>query len=464
MTVQEQKKPLNVTVIGHTNTGKTSLIRTMLRSAEFGVIEDAAGTTRHVEQTTVSADDEVILNLHDTPGLEDSIALYLYLNKISKNSPSLSAIAVMENFIEHTSIEDPLEQEAKVIRQVLRSDIILYLIDVREPTLEKYQYELEILSKALKPIIPVFNFIAGHQQELVIWREKLASFNIYTALEFDTVVFTFEAEKRLYQKMQTLVEPYYSKLQKLINYRSKIWDQLCLSGAKRVTELIVTVACYRESKKIEEEENIINTLAADKLQTFIRNAEQSCLKDLLSIFNFSEKDVEIQKIPISNGQWKLDIFAPGILKSYGLDLGASTLKGATAGAGIDIMTAGLSLGLFSALGAIAGASWSTAKRYGKEIKASVQGTEWLCANENTLRILYLRQQQLLEKLIHRGHAAQQAVKIKDAAPEKLPYNWLEITSTLRQNPAWQKSSTARNNNKDYQKIEAKLVSQLLGKN
>ena len=167
----------------------------MLRSTEFGAIEDGAGTTRHVEQATISAGDEPILYLHDTPGLEDSNALYLHLQTINKSARSLSASAMLAEFVASTTVDDLLEQEAKVIRQVLRSDILLYIIDVREPVLEKYQYELEILSKASKPIIPVFNFIADHQPELTRWREQLAAFNIHTALEFDTVAFTFEAEK-----------------------------------------------------------------------------------------------------------------------------------------------------------------------------------------------------------------------------------------------------------------------------
>ncbi len=454
---------LNIAVVGHTNTGKTSLIRTLLRSTDFGVIEDAAGTTRHVEQATISADNEPILNLHDTPGLEDSMALFSHLEKLSKQSKTLSAIQALESFVANITNNDPLEQEAKVIRQVLRSHVLLYIIDVREPVLEKYHIELVILSKSSKPIIPVFNFIAEHTQELTRWREQLASFNIHTALEFDTVAFTFEAEKRLYQKIQTLVESYYSQLQKLIDYRAEIWNQLCLSGAKRVAELIVCVACHRESKNTKENK-MENTLAANKLQDFIRQAEQHCLKDLLSIFNFSEKDVALQKIPVSNGQWQLDIFAPGILKSYGLDAGSAALKGAAAGAGIDLMVGGLSLGAASALGAIAGASWSTFKRYGEEIKATVQGTQWLCADENTLRVLYLRQQQLLEKLVHRGHAALNTVQVEAPDTEKLPEDWTELTNILRQNPAWQEASASRNNDNQYQEIEAKLVSTLLGNN
>ena len=456
---QANKALLNVAVVGHTNTGKTSLIRTMLRSSDFGTIEDGAGTTRHVERATLSAGEEPILNLHDTPGLEDSYALFSHLKKMGSRRSS-SPTGLLGDFVANITVDDPLEQEAKVIRQVLRSDVLLYIIDVREPVLEKYRYELEILSKAAKPIIPVFNFIAGHPDELTEWREQLAVYHIYAALEFDTVAFTFEAEKRLYQKIQTLVDTHYANIQKLINYRAQNWDQLCLSGAKRVTELIITVACHRESKGAKND-TTASKLSEEKLHDFVRKAEQSCLKDLLSIYNFTEKDVAIQNIPVSNGQWELDIFAPGILKAYGLDVGSSALKGAAAGAGIDLMVGGLSLGAASALGALAGAGWSTARRYGDEIKAMMDGTEWLCADENTLRVLYLRQRQLLEKLMHRGHAAVDTVEVKVPDAEKLPDDWSEITSILRQNPAWHEASSFRNNSQQYQEVEARLVDSLL---
>ena len=451
---------LNVAVVGHTNTGKTSLIRTMLRSTEFGVIEDAAGTTRHVEQATISADTEAVLNLYDTPGLEDSRALFAHIKKLQAKSKLLLPAQVLEHFVTHVSVNDSLEQEAKVIRQVLRSDILLYIIDVREPFLEKYRLELDVLTQSAKPIIPVFNFIAGHQQELAKWRQHLAGYHMHATLEFDTVAFTFEAEKRLYQKIQTLVESHYTPLQKLIDYRAKLWNQLCLSGAKRVTALIVSVSCYRKSKATQN--NLIaDSLIEDRLHDFVRKAEQHCLHDLLSIFNFSEKDVAIQKISVSNGQWQLDIFAPGILKTYGLDVGSAAVKGAAAGAGIDLMVGGMSLGAASALGALAGAGWSTFRRYGDEIKATVKGTKWQCADEATLQILYLRQKHLLRKLMHRGHAAQETLHVDKADSEKLPADWSKLISALRQHPTWQEPSVARNNNPQYQEIEAKLVGSLL---
>ena len=46
-------KSLSLAVVGHTNTGKTSLLRTLLRDGGFGEVADASATTRHVERAAV---------------------------------------------------------------------------------------------------------------------------------------------------------------------------------------------------------------------------------------------------------------------------------------------------------------------------------------------------------------------------------------------------------------------------
>ena len=64
--------PIKLIVIGHTNVGKTSLMRTLLRDGEFGEVKNASATTRHVEAVTLYANDsKPLIILHDPPGLED---------------------------------------------------------------------------------------------------------------------------------------------------------------------------------------------------------------------------------------------------------------------------------------------------------------------------------------------------------------------------------------------------------
>ena len=45
----EQTAPLTLAVVGHTNVGKTSLLRTLTRDVGFGAISHRPSTTQHVE-------------------------------------------------------------------------------------------------------------------------------------------------------------------------------------------------------------------------------------------------------------------------------------------------------------------------------------------------------------------------------------------------------------------------------
>lgn len=60
-------KPLKLAVVGHTNVGKTSLLRTLLRDVGFGEVSHRPSTTRHVEGARLSVDGEALLELYDTP-------------------------------------------------------------------------------------------------------------------------------------------------------------------------------------------------------------------------------------------------------------------------------------------------------------------------------------------------------------------------------------------------------------
>ena len=79
-------EPLKLAVVGHTNVGKTSLLRTLTRDVSFGEVSHRPSTTRHVEGARLSVDGEPLLELYDTPGLEDAIALLDYLN--ARNAPA----------------------------------------------------------------------------------------------------------------------------------------------------------------------------------------------------------------------------------------------------------------------------------------------------------------------------------------------------------------------------------------
>ena len=67
------KSPLSFALVGHTNAGKTSLMRTLTRRADFGEVSSQPGTTRHIEALLLKAGPQTLRFL-DTPGLEDAPA------------------------------------------------------------------------------------------------------------------------------------------------------------------------------------------------------------------------------------------------------------------------------------------------------------------------------------------------------------------------------------------------------
>lgn len=446
---------INVAVVGHSNAGKTSLLRTLLRDDQFGDIDEAAGTTRYVERSAILVGDDEVLNLFDTPGFEDSSALLQVLETLAKTLDSRLSADLLRSFIARAEDYPDFEQEIKVLRQSLNSDVLLYIIDVREPLLGKYSDEVEILSMAGKPILPVFNFIAGNAEALIRWREQMAQFNLHAALEFDTVAFEFEAERRLYQKLQSLLEQHYDILQRLIDYRQEVWNKLNQAAARRIFQLIALVACYRREVSVE---GSISTVDVASMQDFVRDAEQQALRDLLTIFSFTQLDVDMQQLPVRDGQWELDLFSPRMLKDFGLNAGATALKGAAAGAGIDLMVGGMSLGAATMLGAALGAGWATARRYQQELKAVLRGHKWLCVDDDTVSLLFLRNRKLLHSLTQRGHAAQNKLRLSNEVGHTLPKRWQKMVNVLRQHPQWQRVPSSDD---EYMQLQAEVAGWLV---
>ncbi|ETD80996.1 GTPase/DUF3482 domain-containing protein, partial [Pseudomonas aeruginosa] len=197
-------EPLILAVVGHTNTGKTSLLRTLTRDRGFGEVSHRPSTTRHVEGARLSVDGEALLELYDTPGLEDAIALLDYLDALERPGERLDGPERMARLLDSNEARGRFEQEAKVVRQLLASDAGLYVIDAREPVLAKYRDELAVLAGCGRPLLPVLNFVASPQHREEEWRAALARLGLHALVRFDSVAPPLDGERRLYESLALL--------------------------------------------------------------------------------------------------------------------------------------------------------------------------------------------------------------------------------------------------------------------
>ncbi|WP_287812679.1 DUF3482 domain-containing protein [Pseudomonas sp.] len=424
-------KPLKLAVVGHTNVGKTSLLRTLTRDAGFGEVSHRPSTTRHVEGARLSVDGEPLLELYDTPGLEDAIALLDYLERLERPGERLDGPARTERFLQGSEARQRFEQEAKVLRQLLASDAGLYVIDAREPVLAKYRDELEVLNGCGKPLLPVLNFVSspGHREDQ--WREALARLGLHALVRFDSVAPPQDGEQRLYESLALLLEHARPALQRLIEDQHKQRLARQQAALRLIAELLIDCAACRRSVAGEPHD------AIQQLREAVRQREQKCVQALLKRYAFRLEDATASDLPLLDGRWGDDLFNPETLKQLGVKVGGGIAAGAAAGAGVDLLAGGITLGLAALAGAIAGGLLQTSRGYGGRLLGKLKGQRELTVDDNVLRLLALRQRQLLQALDSRGHAAMGSIEL--ATPQdqawregKLP----EALGKARAHPQW----------------------------
>lgn len=418
--------PLSLAVVGHTNTGKTSLLRTLLRDSAFGEVANASATTRHVERAAVADGGDTLLYLYDTPGLEDAGGVLDWLE--THTSARADGIERLQRFLASPEAEDIFAQEAKVLRQLLHSDAALYVIDAREPVLGKYKDELTVLSWCAKPVMPVFNFTA--ERDTAAWNDMLARRNLHVTCGFDTVAFDFEGEMRLWQSLATML-PGNNILTRLAQMRRREWQSLDRQAREEIAGFLLDAAAYKqETGEHDDPAPVLHTM-----QEAVRRLESGFQQRLLHLYRFYHSETE-------SGGWALkafrqDPFDSALLKEYGIRTGTGAAAGAAIGLGIDIATLGGSLGLGTAIGSLLGGVLPNMN----DISDKLSGRQTLHTDPETLTLLAARALDLLHALQTRGHAAQTPVSPKSGktpwSPRKLPPE----LQKARSRPRWSSLNT-----------------------
>lgn len=418
--------PLKIAVVGHTNTGKTSLMRTLLRDSAFGEVKDSASTTRHVEFSHLMINGKHWFTLVDTPGLEDPMGLIEAIDKHKENHP-LGIDRIHQFLLEH---HPEFEQEIKVIKQLLECDIALYVIDSRESVLGKYQDELSILNDCAKPIMPILNFVADKQNLQTQWREYLAKRALHAVVSFDTVAYQLDNELALLSAIQTLLPKHRKYIQHAIEARQTVWHQLNTTSAQLVADLLVDVSAWQIKLDVSATEKTTPKLA--KAQDKIRQREQRCINDLLELFAFYSEHTEAKTLPVKHAPWTSDLFDPNTLLDLGLDTGSAAAKGAGIGLTIDVFTGGLSLGTATLIGAGLG----VLAKHSQSLADTIRGYKTFKVDTNTLSAIALRQTSLVNTLKQRGHASQSDIHLSDIKNELVESNLIKLLKPAQRHPKW----------------------------
>src|SRR5690606_33358158 len=171
-----EARTISLSLVSHTNVGKTTLARTLL-GRDIGIVRDEAHVTEAAEEhTLVETPEGDRLALWDTPGFGDSARLARRLE--SAGDPIGWFVGqVWDRFRDRALWAS--QQAVRNVRE--RADVLLYLVNASEP-LSQARYiddEMRVLEWIGKPVIVLLNQLgaprpaAEEAAELEEWRRHL---------------------------------------------------------------------------------------------------------------------------------------------------------------------------------------------------------------------------------------------------------------------------------------------------
>jgi len=177
--VSDNESRIELSLVSHTNVGKTTLARTLL-GRDIGEVRDAPHVTTLSEpHEMISSPAGYVLTLWDTPGFGDSIRLAKRLRQRS-NPIGWFIAEIWDRWRDPSSWSS--QQVIKNVRD--QSDVVLYLVNASEnPADAAYVLaEMEILSWIEKPVLVLLNQMGEprpmdvEEAEKRQWQDYVAKF------------------------------------------------------------------------------------------------------------------------------------------------------------------------------------------------------------------------------------------------------------------------------------------------
>jgi len=236
--MSDEARTVALSLIAHTNVGKTTLARTLLQR-DIGEVRDEAHVTQAAERhTMIEAATGERLELWDTPGFGDSLRLARRLEQAG-NPIGWFLAEVWDRFRDRG-----FWMSQRAMRNVVeQADAVLYLVDASQPP-EAQGYldaELRVLDLIGKPVIVLLNQLgaplpeAETRAETERWRRRLAKAGcVRDVLALDAFTRCWVQEDRLLDRLEPVLpaakRPVFGRLQAAWRVRSDARLQACVEA------------------------------------------------------------------------------------------------------------------------------------------------------------------------------------------------------------------------------------------
>lgn len=365
---------IHLSLVSHTNIGKTTLARTLL-GRDIGEVADRA----HVTETT---DDYVLartpegceLILWDTPGFGNSVALAKRLK--GRANPVGWFLSEVWDRVANKSLW--LNQKAlKHVKET--SSVVLYLVNATElPDSAPYvSAEMQILEWIEKPVIVLLNQMGepkppeAEQADVDRWTNAMSAYPIVSSVLpmdafarcwvqeftlFDAIAealpeelqATFDALREVWSRKRRAA--YSASIDAMAHYIEKLSNDREIAESASVMDQIKLLG---KRLGVFKNETVHDPLGAAQTALASRAADEFCaLTDkLIAINSLNGKGVRKEILRRMQSDWKITRTVPLAPAA----VAGAVSSGTVSGLATDLATGGLSMGLGTLVGTIVGA-------------------------------------------------------------------------------------------------------------
>jgi GTPase Era involved in 16S rRNA processing len=350
MQTSNQKYP-RFAVVGHPNKGKSSIVSTLAYD-ESVHISTVPGTTTQQRSYPLTIDGVTLYALFDTPGFQRSRALLAWLTEVEV--PAHKRVDRVKRFIYEHRDNPRYNDEVELLEPILAGAGIIYVVDGSKPYGVEYEAEMQILEWCGQPSMALINLIddTNYVDE---WKRALQHYFQMVRL-FNPMEANFTQHIALLESMAQLREEWTSSIKESITIFQAYHQQKITDTAESITQLQIDALSYVASKSIDDQEasDVDRDLLMQKYKDSLRAIEKKSHQKIAKIWSHQLLEKE-SELPLLD---QMDLFSKESESLFGLSkkelIVTGMAGGALTGSGVDMLLAGSSLMLGSAIGAVVG--------------------------------------------------------------------------------------------------------------
>ena len=337
-------------IIGHPNEGKSSVLSTLAEDDSVQV-SSTPGETTVCRTFPVLIDGREMLKFTDTPGFQNPGRV---LSELKKRF--LESLDPIKDFRSFAATVPELHDDWELLAPLERGAGIIYIVDGSRPVRNVDKAEMEILRLSGRPRMAIINCKEDEEKHLKAWKNEFRK-NFNSNRRFNAHRATYSERISLLEALKSIDQDWQDTLDEIVSIFKADWK-----NRNNVTADIITTLLHEAlTLKLHENINISTDTQQARTRLFtryskkLRHKERNAYTEIKRLFKHNIFNYELPHHSLLHD----DLFDEKTWQLLGLTkkqvIIAGGIGGAALGASLDVAALGHGLGVFTAVGSMAGA-------------------------------------------------------------------------------------------------------------